>query len=55
MTDLYVHVHGRQTAPAVAQRRATALLTRARELAAAHPDRYPQLARGFRPGVVVVR
>ncbi|MFF8467494.1 hypothetical protein [Streptomyces griseus] len=55
ITDLYVYVHGWQTAPAVAQRRAKALLTRTRQLAAAHPDRYPQLSRGYRPAVVVVR
>ncbi|WP_446038752.1 hypothetical protein [Streptomyces sp. SID1121] len=55
MTDLYVYVHGWQTAPPAAHRRATALLTRARGLLAARPDRYPQLARGYRPAVVVVR
>ncbi|MDG9716403.1 hypothetical protein [Streptomyces sp. DH24] len=55
MTDIYVYVHGWQTPPATAQRRATALLTRALDLRAAHPDRYPQLTRGYRPAVVVVR
>ncbi|MET8568462.1 hypothetical protein [Streptomyces sp. NPDC004783] len=55
MTDLYVYVHGWQTAPEVAARRATALVTRARDLRAAHPDRYPRLARGYRPALVVVR
>lgn len=55
MTDVYVYVHGWQTAPSSAQRRAASLLTRARALHAAHPDRYPQLARGYRPAVVAVR
>lgn len=55
MTDVYVYVHGWQTAPAAAQRRAASLLTRARDLHRAHPGRYPGLARGFRPWAVVVR
>jgi hypothetical protein len=55
VTDLHVYVHGWQTAPPIAQRRATALLTRAGELCAAHPDRYPQLAAGYWPAAVAVR
>lgn len=55
MTDVYVYVHGWQTAPPAAARRAAALLTRTRELHAAHPRRYPGLARAYRPWAVVVR
>ncbi|MFC9457388.1 hypothetical protein [Streptomyces sp. NPDC056983] len=55
VTDLYVYVHGWQTAPATAQRQAASLLSKARQLHSAHLDRYPQLARGYRPAAVVVR
>ncbi|MFF3917304.1 hypothetical protein ACFYZB_28180 [Streptomyces sp. NPDC001852] len=55
MTDLYVYVHGWQTAPPAAVRRASALLGLARELHAARPGSYPGLEKGYRPWAVVVR
>ncbi|MDF4253666.1 hypothetical protein [Streptomyces sp. WMMB303] len=55
MTDVYVYVHGWQTAPPVAARRASALLARTGELHTTHPQRYPELTRGYRPWLVVVR
>lgn len=53
-TDLFVYVHGWQTAPATAVRSAATLLSRTRVLAAASPRRYPGLAAGYRPWCVVV-
>ncbi|MFE9093608.1 hypothetical protein [Streptomyces sp. NPDC007264] len=41
VTDLYVYVHGWQTAPPAAARRASLLLAPAQELHAARPALYP--------------
>ncbi|CAM5456070.1 hypothetical protein GCM10010329_33360 [Streptomyces spiroverticillatus] len=54
-TDLHVYVHGWQTPPATAARCTTRLLGQAVDLWRAHPDRYPGLAKGYRPWSVVVR
>ncbi|EXU62649.1 hypothetical protein Z951_40275 [Streptomyces sp. PRh5] len=53
-TDLYLYVHGWQTAPSSAIRSATWLLRQARDLAATRPDMYPGLSAGYRPWCVVV-
>ncbi|WP_405985392.1 hypothetical protein [Streptomyces sp. NBC_00872] len=54
-TDIYVYVHGWQTAPGTASRTAARLVQQAQALRAAGRERYPGVARGFRPWVVVVR
>ncbi|MFE2727492.1 hypothetical protein [Kitasatospora sp. NPDC059327] len=54
-TDLYVYVHGWQTAPAAADRSAAALIARAVDLHRTAPVDYPGLERGYRPWCVVVR
>ncbi len=54
-TDIYVYVHGWQTAPAGALRGAAALIQRATELHAARGQMYPGLAKGFKPWAIAVR
>ncbi|MGA4843179.1 hypothetical protein [Streptomyces sp. G45] len=53
-TDLYVYVHGWQTAPDSAVRSATRLLRGAHALASARPGLYAGLAGGYQPWCVVV-
>lgn len=53
-TDLYVYVHGWQTAPEAARRRAGRLLALMAEQRARRPSFYPRLGE-FRPWGVVVR
>ncbi|GAB2873182.1 hypothetical protein [Streptomyces mayteni] len=53
-TDLYVYVHGWQTAADSAVRSATRLLGQARSLVTARPDMYPDLSGGYRPWCLVI-
>ncbi|MFD9220371.1 hypothetical protein ACFWDI_10240 [Streptomyces sp. NPDC060064] len=57
-SDIYVYVHGWQTAPGTAAKTAATLVQQARTLYEVHPERYQGLAadgRGYRPWCVAVR
>ncbi|MFJ9588490.1 hypothetical protein [Streptomyces acidicola] len=54
-SDIYVYVHGWQTAPATATRTAVRLLQHAMRLRSLGPELYPGMASGYRPWCVVVR
>ncbi|MFE9888237.1 hypothetical protein [Streptomyces scopuliridis] len=54
-SDIYVYVHGWQTAPSTASRTAARLVQQAQALRAAHRDRYPGVFGAYQPWVVVVR
>ncbi|MEV6393681.1 hypothetical protein AB0M39_02685 [Streptomyces sp. NPDC051907] len=57
-SDIYVYVHGWQTAPGTAAKTAAALVQQARTLYESHPERYAPLAaagQGYRPWCVAVR
>ncbi|MFE9855284.1 hypothetical protein [Streptomyces sp. NPDC005780] len=54
-SDIYVYVHGWQTAPSTAVRTAAGLIGRGQQLLAASPALYPRLTAGYRPWCVVVR
>ncbi|MEV6024623.1 hypothetical protein [Streptomyces sp. NPDC052036] len=54
-SDIYVYVHGWQTAPRTATRTAATLLGQALRLRDTRPHLYPGLRDGFRPWCVIVR
>ncbi|MGW3206625.1 hypothetical protein [Streptomyces sp. NPDC001135] len=54
-SDIYVYVHGWQTAPETAVRSAARLLRHASDLRSARPERYPGVRAGYRPWCVVIR
>ncbi|GGZ26445.1 hypothetical protein GCM10010300_82270 [Streptomyces olivaceoviridis] len=54
-SDIYVYVHGWQTAPGTATQTAARLLRHALDLRSARPGLYPGVTAGYRPWCVVVR